>query len=55
MGRPQVTAGIAGVTTRAPDLLHLPEPGGVLDQSAWLMDALELLTRLTARSEEETS
>ena len=28
---------------------HLPEPGGVLDQGAWLMDAFDLLEAAEAR------
>lgn len=34
-------------------LARLPEPGGVWDQPAWLMDALDLLTGLMMRREDD--
>jgi len=44
--------GLAGGHLREPGLQHLPEPGGVMDQGAWLMDACAILTRLVYRRDD---
>lgn len=40
---------MAGATTRDGGLRHLPEPGAMLDQGAWLMDALDALSQMVYR------
>ncbi len=53
MRRPVCAIGLAGETRQPAELRHLPEPGGALDQGAWLMDAMEFLNgQVFARARE---